>query len=100
MDAAFGHLLTFDGERFDTVAVHGETRVVEHLRQRGPFRPPLDRLNLLRRIVAGDEHFVQVADVLETDEYRTAPGFRDMVDIGGIELCSTSRCARRMFSLV
>ena len=25
-DAAFGHLLTFDGERFDTVAVHGETR--------------------------------------------------------------------------
>jgi len=83
MDAAFGHLLTFDGERFDTVAVHGETHVVEHLRQRGPFRPPLDRLNLLRRIVAGDEHFVQVADVLETDEYPTAPGFRDMVDIGG-----------------
>src|SRR5262249_23392226 len=37
-DAVFGHLLTFDGEQFDTVAVHGETRVVEHLRQRGPFR--------------------------------------------------------------
>src|SRR5215472_13903582 len=57
--------------------------VVEHLRQRGPFRPPLDRLNLLRRIVAGGEHFVHVADVLETDEYRTAPGFQEMVDLGG-----------------
>jgi GAF domain-containing protein len=82
-DAAFGHLLTFDGERFDTVAGYGEPHVVEHLRQRGPFRPPLDRLNLLRRIVVGGEHFLQVADVLETDEYRTAPGFREMVDLGG-----------------
>jgi adenylate cyclase len=82
-DAAFGHLLTFDGERFDTVAVYGEPHVVEHLRQRGPFRPPLDRLSLLRRIVVGGEHFVQVADVLETDQYRTAPGFREMVDLGG-----------------
>src|SRR5215472_14624022 len=82
-DAAFGHLLTFDGERFDTVAVHGEPRLVEHLRQRGPFRPPLDRLSLLRRIVVGGEHFVQTADVCETDEYRTAPSFREMVDLGG-----------------
>src|SRR5215472_14792404 len=82
-DAAFGHLLTFDGERFDTVAVHGEPRVVEHLRQRGPFRPPLDRLSLLRRIVIDGEDFVQTAAVLETDEYRTAPSFREMVDLGG-----------------
>ena len=98
-DAAFGHLLAFDGERFDTVAVHGEPRVVEHLRQRGPFRPPLDRFSLLRRIVVGGEDFVQIADVLETDEYRTAPNFREMVDLGGYRSLLTSRYARRMFSL-
>jgi GAF domain-containing protein len=82
-DAAFGHLLTFDGERFDTAAMRGEPSLVEHLRLRGPFRPPGDGTSLLGRIVVGGEHIVQIADVLETDEYRTAPGFREMVDIGG-----------------
>jgi adenylate cyclase len=82
-DAAFGHLLTFDGEWFDTAAMRGEPKLVEHLRLRGPFRLPGDGTNLLGRIVVGQEHIVQTADVLETDEYRTAPGFREMVDIGG-----------------
>src|SRR5262249_40680437 len=98
-DAAFGHLLTFDGERFDTVAVYGEPRVVEHLRQRGPFRPPLDRLNLLRRIVVGGEHFVQTADVLETDEYRTAPSFREMVDLGGYRVFAKFARRKEIVSL-
>ena len=79
-DAAFGHLLTFDGERFDTTAVHGEPRGVEHLRQRGPFLPPRDGASLLGRIVVGGEHINQTADVLETS---TAPLFRELVDIGG-----------------
>jgi hypothetical protein len=75
--------LTFDGEWFDTAAMRGEPSLVEHLRLRGPFRPPGDGTSLLGRIVVGHEHIVQTADVLETDEYRTAPGFREMVDIGG-----------------
>jgi GAF domain-containing protein len=80
-DANFGHLLTFDGERFDTAAVHGEPRLVEHLRQRGPIRSASEG-DLLGRIMAG-EHLIQVADVFDTDEYRTAPQFREMVDLGG-----------------
>ena len=82
-DAAFGHLLTFDGERFGSAAVHGEQRLVEHLRQRGPLRTPTDGAGLLGRIVVGGEHIVQSADLLETNEYHTAPHFREFVDIGG-----------------
>jgi PAS domain S-box-containing protein len=82
-DAAFGHLLTFDGERFDTAAMRGEPSLVEHLGRRGPFRLTLDDASLLGRIIVGGEHIVQTADVLETDEYRTEPPFREMVDIGG-----------------
>jgi len=82
-DAAFGHLLTFDGERFGSAAVHGEQRLVEHLRQRGPIRTPTDGASLLGRIVVGGEHIVQSADLLETNEYHTAPHFREFVDIGG-----------------
>jgi GAF domain-containing protein/anti-sigma regulatory factor (Ser/Thr protein kinase) len=83
-DAAFGHLLTFDGEWFDTAAVHGEPRLVEHLRRRDPFRlPPADSSSHLGRIVMGGEKTNQIADALDTNEYRTAPQFREMVDIGG-----------------
>src|SRR5271165_2035726 len=82
-DAAFGHLLTFDGERFNSAAVHGEQRLVEHLRQRGPIRTPTDGVSLLGRIVVGGEHIVQSADLLETNEYHTAQHFREFVDIGG-----------------
>jgi PAS domain S-box-containing protein len=83
-DAAFGHLLTFDGEQFDTAAVHGEPRLVEHLRQRGPFRlAPDDASGLLGRIVVAGVDIGQIADVLETNEYRTSAHFRAMVDIGG-----------------
>ena len=82
-DAAFGHLLTFDGERFGSAAVHGDQRLVEHLRQRGPLRTPTDGVSLLGRIVVGGEHIVQSADLLETKEYHTAPHFREFVDIGG-----------------
>jgi|HubBroStandDraft_4_1064222.scaffolds.fasta_scaffold33208_1 class 3 adenylate cyclase/putative methionine-R-sulfoxide reductase with GAF domain len=81
-DAAFGHLLTFDGEQFDTAAVHGEPRLVEHLRQRGPFRVEPDD-SLLGRIVGAAVDVGQIADVLETNTYRTSDHFRAMVDIGG-----------------
>jgi GAF domain-containing protein len=83
-DAVFGHLLTFDGEWFDTAAVHGEPHLLEHLRQRGPFRlgPELTS-SLLGRIVVAGEDIAQTADVLQTNDYRTSPRFREMVDIGG-----------------
>src|SRR5262249_1272543 len=78
----FGPFAAAAAGGFQRAGVCGGRGPGEPRRRPGPFGPPLDRLNLLRRIVVGGEHFVQVVDVLETDEYRTAPGFREMVDLG------------------
>ena len=77
--AAFGHLLTFDGEQFHRGAVRGEPRLVEHLRQLGPIRP----MGGLLRILAGGEDITEVADLPESDEYRRVPEFRAVMDAGG-----------------
>jgi class 3 adenylate cyclase len=57
-EAAFGGLLTFDGEKFQTVAMHGFPDVVRKL-LRTSFRPPPD--SALGRLVAG-ERFGSVVD--------------------------------------
>jgi adenylate cyclase len=77
--AAFGHLLTFDGEQFHRGAVRGEPRLVEHLRQLGSIRP----VGGLLRVLAGGEDINEVADLPESDEYRRVPEFRALMDAGG-----------------
>ncbi len=77
--AAFGHLATYDGERFHRVAVKGEPQLVEYVRRRGPFQPRPD--GTLGRIVRG-ENVVYIEDVLQSEEYRANPHMREIVDIG------------------
>jgi two-component system, NtrC family, sensor kinase len=58
-EATYGHLYTYDGRRYHSVAVHGEPEFIEWRRQRGPFEAgsssaPLDRIAKGDRVVAID----------------------------------------------
>src|SRR5689334_12780540 len=77
-DSVYGHLLTYDGEFFDRVAVRGNTRMVE----RQSLRRRAESGITLERIVRG-EPVVQIADVMDTDAYRSGNlAARVMVDEG------------------
>ena len=77
-DSVYGHLLTYDGEFFDRVAVQGNTRMVE----RQSLRRRAESGITLERIVRG-ESVVQIADVMDTDAYRSGNlAARVMVDEG------------------
>src|SRR5713226_6265567 len=79
--AAFGHLITYDGEGFQPVAVRGEPRIADWLMQRGRVRPgPGTTMDRLSR---GDA-VVQIADVADDEGYRRGDATRRaLVDIGG-----------------
>jgi class 3 adenylate cyclase/prephenate dehydratase len=78
-DSVYGHLLTYNGEFFDRVAVRGEPRMVE----RQSVRRRAESGITLERIVRG-ESVVQIADVMETNAYRAGNlAARVMVDEGG-----------------
>jgi GAF domain-containing protein/nitrogen-specific signal transduction histidine kinase len=80
-EAAFGTLATYDGEFFRFVAAHGEARLVEAEQARG-LLPPSSGVTW-PRLLHG-ESVVHVADVMDTDLYRTGhEGARWFVDIGG-----------------
>ncbi len=77
-DSVYGHLLTYDGEFFNRVAVRGNTRMVE----RQSLRRRAESGITLERIVRG-ESVVQIADVMDTDAYRSGNrAARVMVDEG------------------
>ena len=80
--AAFGFLLTYDGERFQIVAERGlPTRYTEYLRaQAAQPGPGGGQLGVLR-----GEPFVHFADMKDDEAYRsgTNPPHRAMVDLGG-----------------
>jgi len=78
--AAYGQLSTYDGEQVHPVAVHGDPQLVEHVRQRGPFRPRPD--GFLGRIVGGED-VVYAEDMRQYEGYRTNPFLREMADIAG-----------------
>ena len=78
--ASHGVLRTFDGELFHLAAVHGESKVVERERQRGPVRPAG---GLLRSILDG-EGLIHIADVRETDTWRDYPAVRERLEAGGV----------------
>ena len=75
--APFGILRTWDGERTHLAAVQGDHEFTEWARQRGPFIP--HGAQPIARIIAG-ENIVTIADALSTEAYKTAPGFRELVD--------------------
>jgi GAF domain-containing protein/nitrogen-specific signal transduction histidine kinase len=91
-EATYGHLYTYDGKRYHTVAVHGEAQFVEWRLQRGPIEIPVARKEWqpvgtsgapLERLVAG-ERVVVIDDAPSTEAYRASVGFRAQVDASGI----------------
>jgi two-component system NtrC family sensor kinase len=82
--ADYGHIHTFDGQRFDCVAIQGDPEFVSWRRRRGPARleggtgtTPLERL------MTG-ESVVQYADALQEQAYRMSSMYRELVDTSGI----------------
>ena len=77
--AAFGYLMTYEGERFQVVAAHGlPAPFAEYLRN-------MDQpgsTGLYAAIRRGSA-YGQVADLREGDVYRTSPLRRALVDLGG-----------------
>jgi adenylate cyclase len=79
-EAAHGNLWTHDGEHFHPVTTHGNQRYAEWLRQRGPVAPATGAV--LERIVRGED-FIQIADALSDDTYRTSAYSREVIEITG-----------------
>jgi GAF domain-containing protein/HPt (histidine-containing phosphotransfer) domain-containing protein/ActR/RegA family two-component response regulator len=79
-EAAHGNLWTYDGERFHPVTTHGNQRYAEWLRQRGPVAPASGAV--LERIVQGED-FIQIADAVSDDAYRTSAYSREVIEITG-----------------
>jgi GAF domain-containing protein len=77
--AAFGYLLTYDGERFQEVAHQGlPPRFAEYLPRMDQPGPS----GAYARIKAGAP-LVHVADLMEGEVYRSSPLRRALVDLGG-----------------
>jgi hypothetical protein len=70
--AAYGGLMSYDGEAFRVVAAHGEPRFIEYWQQQGLIRPPEG--SPLGRVMRG-ETIAHIADVLTEDSYRHAPAY-------------------------
>src|ERR1051326_1674812 len=79
--AAFGELLTYDGERFRDVATRGVPAVFTEYRQHGVATPGPGSLGA--RVLLG-ERIIHVADLKDDDVYRVGdPNRRALVDLGG-----------------
>jgi hypothetical protein len=80
-EATFGHLATYDGARFLTVAIRGVPAPFAEFRRHNP--PVYGPGTGVARLLAGERvvHFVDAAD---TDVYRHGdPNQRAVVDLGG-----------------
>jgi GAF domain-containing protein/nitrogen-specific signal transduction histidine kinase len=86
--AAFGELVTFDGERFKHVAVQGVPAAYAEFRRTNP-RPPAVPGSIPARLRDGED-CIHVTDLMADEIYRDGnPSRRAMVDIGGARtLCS------------
>ena len=80
-EATHGQVWRYDGEQLHAVAVRGDARFVQWLRQHSPVRPFPG--SSAYRIVRG-ERFVHVADRREEGAYRDNLIFRELVDTSGI----------------
>ena len=80
-EAAHGMLMGYDGELQSDLAVRGEPKFVDYVRDRGPLRVPPET-GVGRAL--GGEHVVHLLDARETAAYRNIPRYRALVDIGDI----------------
>jgi adenylate cyclase len=80
-EAAFGSMLLYNGERFDTVAVHGvPAAFADYVKTNRPVHGPGTGP---ARILDG-ERVVYIADLAEGEPYRAGdPQRRALVDLGG-----------------
>ncbi len=76
--AASGHLMTWDGECFETVAIHGEMGGIPIGM---PVRPKPGFI--LDRIARG-EPVIHVTDVFADPAYHASPYFHEIVEVGGV----------------
>jgi signal transduction histidine kinase len=74
-------LWTYDGQRFHPVAFHGEPGFGEYIYQRGAVLAVPD--SPFERILKG-ERCIHIPDVLKDASYDTSPGFREVINAGGI----------------
>ena len=83
-EADYGHILTFDGQRFHPAAIRGEAGFVEWRRRVGPVQPDSGAdASPLGRVMQG-ERVAQVADATHEKAYHTLSSYRELVDISGI----------------
>jgi class 3 adenylate cyclase/predicted component of type VI protein secretion system len=79
-DAAYGHMLTYDGESFTAVAARGPATIVDFFRDRPPTRPAPG--TTMYRLLQG-ERFAQVADLAGEVSGRGNPTRQALVDLAG-----------------
>ena len=80
-EATFGHLATYDGARFHTVAIRGVPAPFAEFRRQNP--PEYGPGTGVARLLSG-ERVVHFADAADTDVYRHGdPNQRAVVDLGG-----------------
>jgi predicted component of type VI protein secretion system len=79
-DAAYGHMLTYDGESFTAVAARGPTAIVDFFRDRPPTRPAPG--TTMYRLLQG-ERFAHVADLAGEVSGRGNPTRQALVDLAG-----------------
>jgi two-component system, NtrC family, sensor kinase len=78
-EATYGHMRTYDGERFHLAAVHGDPQLVALHRQRPAFAPGPH--SPITRTVRG-ERIVHIPDAIASDHYRDDAPFRELADSG------------------
>jgi GAF domain-containing protein len=79
--AAYGHVMTFDGEYFESVAVHGKPELVGKLRQLGRIRSQPESLG--GRLALG-QRVVHIPDAVDDDAYRSGSAPRLAVVEAGV----------------
>jgi GAF domain-containing protein len=80
-EAKHGYMYTYDGERLHIAAVRGDSPFVELQCSSGSRL--IDPGTPLERALRG-QGVLHILDCTEEEGYHTSPGFRELIDIGGI----------------
>jgi PAS domain S-box-containing protein len=91
-DSAFGHLFTYDGERYQIVAVRGPAVITEFLSSGGSAQPGPHTSR--GRLIRGED-CVHIPDALADEAYRLGDPTRlALVDLGGCRALLTAALRR------